>query len=98
MGILDKIIANLDMWTLIGFFGQGLFMMRFIFQWLASEKARESVLPEIFWYFSLSGGFITLIYALHRGDIVFIVAQALGTIIYVRNIYFVWNKKKKQSV
>ena len=92
--LINWIVAKSDVWTLIGFVGQGLFMMRFIFQWIASEKAKKSVMPEVFWYFSLGGGLIVLIYAIHREDIVIMFGQALGVFIYLRNIYFVHKNKK----
>jgi len=86
-----------DLWKLIGLFGQGLFMMRFIVQWIASERAKKSVIPEVFWYFSLSGGLIVLAYAIHRVDPVFILGQLPGVVVYSRNIYFI-HKHKKLSI
>jgi len=82
-------------WVLIGFGGQALFMMRFLVQWIASEKAGKSVMPEIFWYFSIGGGLVLLAYAVHKQDPVFIFGQALGTFIYLRNIYFVRREKRR---
>ncbi len=75
-------------WLSVGFIGQSLFFMRFFVQWIASERAKKSVVPNAFWYFSLSGGFILTIYALYRQDPVFIVGQGLGLLIYMRNLYF----------
>jgi lipid-A-disaccharide synthase-like uncharacterized protein len=85
-------------WVFIGIFGQSLFMMRFIFQWIHSERVKQSVVPEIFWYFSLSGGLIVLIYAIHKQDLVFILSQALGSIIYIRNIQLIWRNKRQNAV
>jgi len=82
-------------WLLVGFGGQALFMMRFLVQWIASEKAGKSVMPEIFWYFSIGGGLVLLAYAVHKQDPVFIFGQALGTFIYLRNIYFVRREKRR---
>lgn len=76
-------------WVGIGFFAQFLFMMRFVVQWIASEKAKASVLPVAFWYFSLGGGAMLLAYAIHRGDPVFIFGQALGLFIYARNLWLI---------
>jgi lipid-A-disaccharide synthase-like uncharacterized protein len=76
-------------WISLGFAGQCLFFMRFFVQWLASEKARRSVIPEAFWYFSVMGGSVLLLYAVWRQDPVFIFGQAAGLLIYARNIYFV---------
>jgi lipid-A-disaccharide synthase-like uncharacterized protein len=84
---------QLDFWVLIGFLGQGMFTMRFIVQWIASEKRKESVIPVAFWYFSLGGGVILLAYAIRRMDPVFIAAYLLNPIIYSRNLYFIYKKK-----
>jgi lipid-A-disaccharide synthase-like uncharacterized protein len=81
-------------WVTIGFLAQAMFSMRFIVQWIASEKARASIVPETFWYFSFAGGFMLLAYAIYRGDPVFILGQATGLIIYARNIYFIWTNKR----
>lgn len=92
------ISVHFSLWTFIGFFGQSLFMMRFVVQWIASEKAKQSIVPEIFWYFSLGGGLIVFVYALHQEDPVFIAGQFLGIFIYLRNLYFVWKNKKASHV
>lgn len=80
---------NNTLWLVIGFLGQGLFMARFIVQWLASEQKKQSVVPVKFWYFSIVGGAITLVYAIHKEDWVFIVGQGMGLLIYFRNLYFI---------
>ena len=85
--------SHLTLWVAIGFLGQAMFSMRFIFQWIHSERAKKSVIPEVFWYFSLAGGAILLAYAIYRGDPVFILGQGMGLLIYLRNIYFVWREK-----
>ncbi|MDD3289011.1 MAG: lipid-A-disaccharide synthase N-terminal domain-containing protein [Alphaproteobacteria bacterium] len=92
------LLTQLNLWVVIGFFGQSLFMMRFIFQWIHSERAKQSVVPEIFWYFSLFGGLIVLAYAIHKQDIVFIVSQGLGSLIYMRNIQLIWQNKRKEVI
>ena len=76
-------------WVIFGFPAQSMFMMRFLIQWIASERARRSVVPVAFWYFSLAGGLTLLAYAIHRRDPVFIFGQALGTVIYVRNLWLI---------
>jgi lipid-A-disaccharide synthase-like uncharacterized protein len=75
-------------WVLIGFMGQALFFGRFFVQWLASEKARRSVVPNAFWYFSILGGGTLLSYAIWKRDPVFITGQAAGLLIYFRNLHF----------
>jgi lipid-A-disaccharide synthase-like uncharacterized protein len=76
-------------WLVIGFVGQTLFAMRFLIQWIASEKAKKSVIPVAFWYFSIGGSLILLVYAIHRRDPVFILGQSTGTFIYLRNLYLI---------
>lgn len=83
----------LDPLVAFGLIGQFLFMMRFVAQWVASEKAKRSTVPEIFWYFSVGGGFVLLIYAIMRHDVVFIIGQATGLFIYARNIFFIWRAR-----
>lgn len=75
-------------WFAIGFAGQAFFFSRFLVQWIASERAGQSVIPMSFWYLSLGGGLALFIYAVHIGDPVFIVGQSTGAIIYLRNLYF----------
>ena len=84
-------------WVTIGFIAQFMFSMRFIVQWVATEKARASIIPETFWYFSFAGGSMLLAYAIYRSDPVFIVGQATGLVIYARNIYFIWLGKRDPS-
>lgn len=79
----------------IGFSGQALFFLRFFIQWIHSERQQKSVIPDIFWYFSLVGGILLLIYAILRRDIVFIVGQSTGTFIYLRNIWLLRRERCK---
>ena len=81
----------------VGFAGQALFFMRFFVQWLHSEKHRRSLIPTAFWYFSLGGSCLLLIYAILRRDIVFIVGQATGFLIYARNIYLISREKREKA-
>ncbi len=73
-------------WIAIGFLGQGLFASRFLVQWIVSERHGESIIPIAFWYFSIAGGTIMLAYALWRQDPVFICGQAMGLLVYTRNL------------
>lgn len=77
-------------WLGIGLLGQALFSLRFLVQWFQSERARRSVIPVAFWYFSMAGGMTLLAYAVHREDPVFIIGQASGLCIYLRNLYFIY--------
>ena len=90
----DVFVTRLDWWVLWGFIAQGLFTMRFLVQWIASERAHRSVIPLAFWYFSIAGGMLLLVYALYRRDPVFIAGQAFGVFIYLRNLYFVLRERR----
>jgi lipid-A-disaccharide synthase-like uncharacterized protein len=78
-----------QVWLGVGLLGQALFSARFIVQWIASERRRESVIPRQFWYFSLGGGLTLLFYAMYRRDPVFILGQGAGLFVYARNLYFI---------
>jgi lipid-A-disaccharide synthase-like uncharacterized protein len=84
-------------WLGIGFGAQAMFSMRFFIQWLASEKARRSVVPDAFWYFSFAGGLMLFIYAIYRMDPVFILGQGSGLFIYARNIYFIRRTRREDA-
>jgi lipid-A-disaccharide synthase-like uncharacterized protein len=90
----DVFVVQLDWWIALGFLAQALFTMRFAVQWIASERAGRSVVPMAFWVFSIGGGLLLLIYALHRRDPVFIAGQGLGVFIYLRNLQFVLRERK----
>jgi len=82
-------------WVTLGLIAQLMFTMRFVVQWVASERARRSIVPEAFWYFSFLGGVMLLAYAIYRLDPVFIIGQAAGLFIYGRNIFFIWLGKRE---
>jgi lipid-A-disaccharide synthase-like uncharacterized protein len=84
-------------WHGIGLVGQCMFFMRFVVQWFASEKQKQSIVPESFWYWSIAGGTIVLIYSIHLINPVFILAQGMGLTIYSRNLYFIWRKKRQEA-
>lgn len=91
----DVFVAGIDGWVVLGFVAQFMFMMRFVVQWIASERARRSVLPVAFWFFSLAGGVLLLAYAVYREDPVFIAGQGLGLIIYARNLWLIFSERKR---
>jgi lipid-A-disaccharide synthase-like uncharacterized protein len=78
-----------QVWVGVGLLGQALFSMRFLVQWIATERQRRSVVPRQFWYFSLGGGLTLLAYAIYRLDPVFILGQGAGLLVYSRNLYFI---------
>lgn len=71
---------------LLGLLGQACFFSRFLVQWVASERKKSSVVPTAFWYLSIAGGAIILIYAVWRRDPVFVLGQSVGLVVYTRNI------------
>lgn len=75
--------------VIFGFAAQFVFFLRFLVQWIASERKRRSHIPVAFWYLSLAGGLMTFVYALLRADIVIMSAQALSVLIYVRNLMLI---------
>ena len=95
--LTDVFVTRLDWWVLLGFAAQALFTMRFLVQWIASERAGRSVIPVAFWLFSIGGGFLLLVYALYRKDIVFIAGQAFGVFVYLRNLHFVLRDRKPKA-
>lgn len=78
-----------DPWVIFGFFAQFIFFLRFVVQWIVSEKEKRSVIPIGFWYLSIGGSLMILIYSIKRADIVFITASMLNTLIYLRNIMLI---------
>jgi lipid-A-disaccharide synthase-like uncharacterized protein len=80
-------------WVAIGLSGQFFFTMRFVLQWIATEKKKKSVIPVSFWYFSILGSIILLCYSVYRRDPVFILGQAFGITVYFRNLHFVRKEK-----
>jgi len=85
-------------WIAIGLTGQAMFTGRFLVQWLASERTGKSVVPELFWHLSLSGGLILLAYAIWRKDPVFIVGQATGLFVYMRNLTLIRRERSEQGL
>ncbi|WP_294643675.1 lipid-A-disaccharide synthase N-terminal domain-containing protein [uncultured Aureimonas sp.] len=93
----DVFVERFDVWLMVGLIAQAFFTGRFIIQWIASERARKSIVPAAFWTFSLGGGFLLLVYAIHREDPVFIIGQAAGLIVYVRNLMLIGSERKRSG-
>jgi lipid-A-disaccharide synthase-like uncharacterized protein len=83
---LHHLFSSHDLWIVFGFFAQFVFFMRFIVQWYVSEKKGESVVPMSFWYISIAGTLLIILYSYHVNDVVFFVANILSLAIYFRNI------------
>lgn len=85
---------SINFWICFGFVGQLLFGSRFLIQWIASEKKKESFIPLAFWYLSIGGSAILLSYAIHKKDPVFILGQSTGLFVYFRNLTLIYKKGK----
>jgi lipid-A-disaccharide synthase-like uncharacterized protein len=85
-------------WMGVGFLGQGIFGARVLVQWIASERARRSIVPVAFWYMSIAGATITLAYAIRIWEPVFIVSQIGGLIAYLRNLYLIRHRAAQEGV
>jgi len=93
----DVFVVKLDWWVLLGFVAQAFFTARFAVQWIVSERAGRSVIPVAFWWCSIGGGLLLLVYALYRRDPVFIAGQAFGVFVYLRNLYFVLRERRHRA-
>lgn len=82
----------------VGFAGQSLFFLRFFVQWLHSEKHKRSLIPTAFWYFSLGGSALLLVYAVMRKDLVFTIGQVTGFLIYSRNLTLIARSRRQEAV
>jgi len=99
--MLDSFINELSkepFWTTVGFVGQATFGGRFILQWIVSEYKKKSHVPTAFWFISLVGSLILLIYSIHRYEPIFILGFSLNTLIYIRNINLIYSHKKRGQV
>jgi len=84
---MNEVLDSLrNPWILLGFAGQAVFSLRFLVQWIESERAGRSVVPEAFWYLSILGSTLLLAYALWRRDLVFTLGQSMGFLVYARNL------------
>lgn len=85
------------LWVSFGTAGQLVFFTRWIIQWLSSERTKTSHIPIAFWWCSLIGGIITLIYANHIGSFPFMLAQAVGIIVYSRNLLLIFRSQNEKN-
>lgn len=84
-----------QMWIAFGLVGQLVFTGRFVVQWLSSEREKKSVVPVAFWYLSIAGGVVLLVYAMHRQDPVFMLGQSLGLFVYLRNLQLIHRNRSE---
>lgn len=83
-------------WVVFGFLGQAVFMGRMVAQWHASEKARSSVVPPVFWWLSLLGSSMLMVYFVWRWEIIGFLGQSTGWFIYLRNLWFIYGKERTE--
>ena len=95
--LYDIFVAKFDFWLAFGLVAQLSFAARFLVQWIASERAGKSVVPLAFWFFSIGGGLMTLVYGLVKREPVIIIGQLLSNIIYVRNIMLIYKSRQRVS-
>lgn len=93
----EVFLVKMSWWVALGFCAQAMFTLRFVVQWIASERAGRSVVPLAFWLFSICGGLLLLVYALSIKDPVFITGQSFGVFVYLRNLQFVLRDRRKPA-
>ena len=93
----DIVVVRFDVWAAFGVLAQLIFGARFIVQWIASEKAERSVIPVGFWFLSIGGGLMTLVYGFARRDIVIILGQAFSIFIYARNLMLISREARSKK-
>ncbi len=91
---LDNLLKNIGggeptSWTLFGFLANACFAGRFAVQWYVSEKLKRSVIPVAFWYLSLVGGVMMLIYTIHVGKMPLVIGALLPPFIAARNLWLI---------
>ena len=95
--LYDVFVVQWNWWVGVGIVAQFMFTMRFVVQWVASERAGHSIFPLAFWWFSIGGGLLLFAYALYRRDPVFILGQGFGVFVYLRNLQFVLRDRRAGS-
>jgi lipid-A-disaccharide synthase-like uncharacterized protein len=91
--LYEVFVAKFDFWLVFGLIAQLFFTARFLVQWIASERAGNSVVPIAFWFCSMGGGLMTLVYGIVKREPIIIVGQLLANIIYVRNVMLIWKNR-----
>ncbi|MDX2147873.1 MAG: lipid-A-disaccharide synthase N-terminal domain-containing protein [Planctomycetota bacterium] len=85
------------LWVAIGFGGQLAFSGRTLIQWVVSEKQKQSVVPTLFWWLSLGGGVALFAYFAWRQDLVGVLGQSSGVVIYARNLKLIYKKRRRDA-
>lgn len=92
--VYDVFVTRFDLWLVFGLAAQLVFGSRFVLQWIASERAGRSVMPMSFWFLSIAGGLMTLVYGFVRREPVIIFGQGLSTLIYLRNVVLILRERQ----
>lgn len=95
--LYDVFVAKFDFWLAFGLVAQLFFTARFLVQWISSERAGQSVVPMAFWFFSMGGGVMTLVYGIVKREPVIILGQSMATVVYVRNIMLILKHRERGS-
>lgn len=85
----------LNGWVVLGACGLLMLNLRYLYQWYRSEQANESVLPLGFWFISAVASVFVVVYGIYRFDVVLLVSQGMGLLVYVRNILLSWSRRKR---
>ena len=94
--MIPERLLQFNAWIVFGLMGQLFFTLRFLVQWVASERLGQSTVPVAFWYLSLLGGGVLFIYALfYRQDAVFTLGQGAGLFVYARNLMLIRRDRKR---
>lgn len=95
--LYEVFVEKFSIWLALGLLGQALFSARFLVQWIASERAGRSVVPVAFWFFSIGGGLITLVYGLVQREPIIILGQSLSLVIYARNLMLIGKDRRRKA-
>ena len=88
---------EIDAWGILGLAAQGWFFTRFLVQWIASERRGHSYVPIHFWWISLTGGGMLLVYVIGRRDVPLILGQSVGLFVYIRNLIMIYRKRRLEK-
>ena len=93
-----NLAGEVTFWTIFGLIANLLFASRFIVQWYVSERLKQSVIPVQFWYLSIAGSVMMLIYAVYIGKVPLILGFLFPTIIYIRNLMLIRHGRRKSNL
>lgn len=92
-----NLAGGITFWTIFGLIANALFASRFLVQWYVSEKLKRSVIPVQFWWLSIAGSLMMLIYAVYIGKVPLILGFLFPTVIYVRNLMLIRKNDRERE-